>query len=270
MGRQIQEASSHRDFRGNAAIDLEFSFDRLLVVRFEGRLKNRAELEIRVRRIFQLDLDLTEFHTLCADRPTHQKAGRARFGRLLCSGTRFEDAVKIIATTNTTWKQTTQMVRLLVENCGPVSDSGTHAFPTPRNLSSRSESFLREVCRLGYRSRYVLQLARGITEGKIDLDAMTSQASGTDELFAAYRTLPGIGPYGAAHLLAMEGRHDRIAVDIEFRRFVRETYHRGRSVRDSTMLRRYKSWRRWQYLAYWSELWEHSRGSFASDAKSTQ
>ena len=77
----------------------------------------------------------------------------------------------------------------------------------------------------------------------------------TVELFKHYQKLPGIGPYGAAHLLAMDGRHDFIAVDSEFRRFVRETYHGGRRVGDATMLRRYNKWGRWKYLAYWSELW---------------
>src|SRR6185295_6645630 len=75
-----------------------------------------------------------------------------------------------------------------------------------------------------------------------------------DELFRSYLSLPGIGPYGAAHLLAMDGRHDFIAVDTEFRRFVRETYHGGRAVKDATMLRRYAKWGKWKYLAYWSEL----------------
>jgi endonuclease III len=75
-------------------------------------------------------------------------------------------------------------------------------------------------------------------------------------LFRSYRELPGIGPYGAAHLLAMDGRHDFIAVDTEFRRFVRERYHGGRAVSDKTMLRRYAKWGRWKYLAYWSEIWE--------------
>ena len=51
------------------------------------------------------------------------------------------------------------------------------------------------------------------------------------------------------------GRHDFIAVDTEFRRFVRERYHLGRKVSDAAMLRRYAKWGRWKYLAYWSELW---------------
>ena len=53
----------------------------------------------------------------------------------------------------------------------------------------------------------------------------------------------------------MDGRHDFIAVDTEFRRFVRDRYHRGRAVSERTMLRRYAKWGRWKYLAYWSELW---------------
>lgn len=267
-----EEGTLHRTetFDGISAFDLEISFDRSLTVRSAGKLANRAEIEKRIRRIFQLSLDLAEFHALCAESSSHRAAGRARFGRLLCGSTRFEDAVKIIATTNTTWKQTTQMVRLLVEHCGVSSPSGRHAFPTPENLASKTEDFLRRLCRLGYHSRYVLQLATGMAQGTINLDTMTAEASGTEELFAAYRGLPGIGPYGAAHLLAMEGRHDRIAVDTEFRRFVREKYHQGRTVKDTTMLRHYRTWGRWQYLAYWSELWEQSRGSFASDVKSTQ
>jgi hypothetical protein len=54
----------------------------------------------------------------------------------------------------------------------------------------------------------------------------------------------------------MDGRHDFIAVDTEFRRFVRETYHKGRKVSDATLVRRYAKWGRWKYLAYWSELWK--------------
>ena len=50
-------------------------------------------------------------------------------------------------------------------------------------------------------------------------------------------------------------KHPFIAVDTEFRRFVRERYHKGRRVSDRTMLRRYSKWGRWKYLAYWSELW---------------
>ena len=71
--------------------------------------------------------------------------------------------------------------------------------------------------------------------------------------------LDDLGLLGAAHLLAMDGRHDFIAVDTEFRRFVRGRYHDGREVADETLLRRYAKWGRWKYLAYWAELWAEVR-----------
>ena len=86
------------------------------------------------------------------------------------------------------------------------------------------------------------------------------------KLIEELQRLPGIGPYGAAHLLAMDGRHDFIAVDSEFRRYVRETYHRGRrGVSDAVMLRRYNKWGRWKYLAYWSELWSEAGVEFVQE-----
>jgi len=109
---------------------------------------------------------------------------------------------------------------------------------------------------LGYRAKSIHQLAEGIASGAIDLTQISDASQSTEGLFRSYRTLPGVGPYGAAHLLAMDGHHDFIAVDSEFRRFVRETYHRGRKVSDAAMLRRYSKWGRWKYLAYWSELWK--------------
>jgi N-glycosylase/DNA lyase len=119
---------------------------------------------------------------------------------------------------------------------------------------------LQRDCRLGYRAKSIHTLATGIAEGTIDLAAIADPSLPTRELYRSYQKLPGIGPYGAAHLLAMDGRHDFIAVDTEFRRFVRETYHGGRrNVSDATMLRRYAKWGRWQYLAYWAELWGSAR-----------
>ena len=209
-----------------------------------------AALEKRIRRMFQLDLDLTGFFELSRGSAVHAWVEPSGFGRLLCGTTLWEDAVKIIATTNTTWRQTMRMVELLVAVCGREG-----AFPEPEDVLRFGEAELQERCRLGYRARSVHSLARGIASGELDLEAIAGPSQTTAELFASYRKLPGIGPYGAAHLLAMDGRHDFIAVDSEFRRFVRETYHGGRKVSDKAMVRRYAKWGHWKYLAYWSELW---------------
>ena len=214
-----------------------------------------ALLRQRFARMFQLTMDTSEFLTLCRKSDSHGSAARARFGRLLCSSTLFEDAVKVITTTNTTWRQTMRMVDLLTETYGRRSPEGSPAFPTPEAIAATTVDKLREVCRLGYRAITVHALARGVLDASINLEEITNPSQSSEELYERFQELPGIGPYGAAHLLAMEGRHDFIAVDTEFRRFVRERHFRGRKVSDRTMVRRYREWGRWQYLAYWSELW---------------
>lgn len=206
--------------------------------------------------MFQLDVDTAEFVELTRSSPAHSWVELSGFGRLLCGSTLFEDIVKIIATTNTTWGQTVRMMALLVEKCGRPSPAGHRAFPAPEDIARFDADALQRDCRLGYRARSIHAIASGITSGAIDLEALRDPSQSTEGLFSSYRTLPGIGPYGAAHLLAMDGRHDFIAVDSEFRRFVREQYHKGRRVADATMLRRYSKWGRWKYLAYWAELWK--------------
>lgn len=216
--------------------------------------KDSAGLRTKLARMFQLGVAIDGFAQLASRSPRHAWVVPAGFGRLLCGATLFEDVVKIIATTNTTWQQTIRMVGLLTQKCG-LRLGDRAAFPRPSDIVRFSADELQRDCRLGYRAAFIHALASGIVDGTIDLVRIADPAQSTPGLLSAYRTLPGIGPYGAAHLLAMDGRHDFIAVDSEFRKFVRETYHRGRAVSDATMLRRYAKWGRWKYLAYWSELW---------------
>jgi 3-methyladenine DNA glycosylase/8-oxoguanine DNA glycosylase len=253
----------HRpELLGRAAVDLEISFDGS-ALRVAGA-DDSDELRRKLTRMFQLSVDTSEFVALARASSTHGWVEQSGFGRLLCGATLFEDVVKIIATTNTMWRQTVRMVELLVDKCGRRTPSGHAAFPEPRNVIRFTADQLQEDCRLGYRAKSIHALARGIVDGTIDLGAISDAAQPTEELFSSYRELPGIGPYGAAHLLAMDGRHDFIAVDTEFRRFVRERYHGGRNVSERTMLRHYARWGRWKYLAYWSEIWESISATVAA------
>jgi 3-methyladenine DNA glycosylase/8-oxoguanine DNA glycosylase len=248
------EQTLHRpEIIGGKSVDLRISFDGS-ALRIDGAEESN-ELRRKLGRMFQLGVDTGEFVELSRKSATHAWVESSGFGRLLCGATLFEDVVKIITTTNTMWRQTIRMTELIVEKCGRKTKSG-RAFPTPEEVARFSADELQEDCRLGYRAKTIHALASGIVDGSIDMSALSDPSQSTEELFKSYRELPGIGPYGAAHLLAMDGRHDFIAVDTEFRRFVRERYHGGRAVSDRTMLRRYAKWGRWKYLAYWSELWE--------------
>ena len=144
--------------------------------------------ESRIRRMLQLDLDLGPFHEMCARVESHRPVAEMRFGRLLCGTTMFEDVVKIIATTNTTWSQTVRMAGLLVERAGTRAPSGEAAFPSPANIAALSPDILKNDCRLGYRSAYVHKLAEEVAAGAIVLETLASGESSSVEALKAYRT----------------------------------------------------------------------------------
>src|SRR5205085_3448261 len=127
------------------------------------------ELRAKITRMFQLHVDTADFIVVARASPDHAWVERAGFGRLLCSSTLFEDVVKIITTTNTTWRQTVRMNELLVEKCGLRTRSGAHAFPRPEDVARFSEGELQEDCRLGYRAKTIAMLARGMVDGSIDV-----------------------------------------------------------------------------------------------------
>jgi 3-methyladenine DNA glycosylase/8-oxoguanine DNA glycosylase len=208
-----------------------------------------------VRRMLRLDEDLTEFHRLCRRHATHRPAAARRFGRLLRGATLFEDIVKIICTCNTAWRQTTAMVDKLVARYGLpcVNDPTGRAFPTPACLATVSATELRRNCSLGYRSRYVSDIARSIAEGDMDLRTLEGPDVSTDALAKRLRALPGIGEYGAANLCMLLGRYDRLAVDTEMVRFFRD--RTGRTLAPAALRRRYNAFAPYQFLAYWWELW---------------
>lgn len=210
-------------------------------------------LRASLTRVLRLDDDLAPFYARCRDAgDPFSRAEEAGFGRLLRAPTLFEDLVKILATTNTTWSGTKAMVRNLVELAGTRG-----AFPTARQVARIAPSRLREEARWGYRADSLSAIARGVDDGTIELDRWESWRGPTEALADEIQSLPGIGPYATAHALSILGRYDRIGVDTVFRSFVRQRYFpRSRKMpTDDRMLAIYRPWGEWRSLAYWFDLW---------------
>src|SRR6266571_7634854 len=81
-------------------------------VEVEGRKlgqQGARNLTAAVRRILNLDEDLSQFYALVADDPDPSWAA-AGAGRMLRTPTVFEAAIKTITTTNVAWSATVRMV----------------------------------------------------------------------------------------------------------------------------------------------------------------
>jgi N-glycosylase/DNA lyase len=207
------------------------------------------------RHVLRLDEDLAPFYTLAATDPELAWATSGA-GRLIRSTTVFEDVVKTICTTNCAWSATVRMVGALVAGLGEpaieVRQPGPlgRAFPTPLAMASADEAFYTEVVRAGYRGRYLLQLASSVAEGSVELEALADRELPDDEVEQRLLTLPGVGPYAAAHVMMMLGRYSRLVLDS----WTRPKYAQltgGRPVKDSVIRRRFRRYGPWAGLAFW-------------------
>lgn len=210
------------------------------------------ELTTAVRQILNLDEDLSEFYALVADDPELSWVAEGA-GRMLRTPTVFEAAIKTICTTNVAWSATVRMVNALVDHLGESAPSGAQAFPTAEAMASVPETFYRETVRAGYRSAYLHALASGAVDGAFQVEQLGVESDiPDDEVAARLLALPGIGPYGAAHLMMLLGRHSRLILDS----WTRPKYAQvnGRKASDKTLERRFSRYGNYRGLAFWLYL----------------
>jgi len=229
-------------------------------VETEAQLTTAEESEIahRVNWMLALDQAFENFYELVAPEPKLAKATKKAQGRILRSATFFEDTIKTILTTNTTWSGTIRMVNALVTLYGsPLSgDSSRRAFPTPEIIANSDVETLRTAARLGYRAPYVLELAQSVTDGSLDMEAFKTCELHTIELRKQILAIKGVGAYAAANLLMLLGRYDYLPVDSWSLKMVSHEWYEGKPVGPAEVEKAFERWGKWKGLAYW--LWDWS------------
>jgi len=217
----------------------------------------QTEIKDHVTWMLGLKQDFNEFYELIREEPKLVHVIPAGRGRILRSPTLFEDTVKTILTTNTSWSGTKRMVRSLVAEYGdPLPrEPEQRAFPRPERLSQASEEDLRGVG-LGYRAPYVKALADAVNAGRLDLEALRTNDLPTDELRQKLLAIKGIGNYAAANLLMLLEHYDYLPVDSWARKMVSEEWYGGESVGKAEVLQAFEEWGQWKGLAYWFWDWD--------------
>jgi 3-methyladenine DNA glycosylase/8-oxoguanine DNA glycosylase len=221
-----------------------------------GSLSARAgaDLAKTVAHMFRLDEDLSGFYALCAaDAELGWCVDGA--GRMLRAPTVFEDVVKTICTTNTSWSGTKKMTTALVESLGIEAPGGGRTFPTPEAMAGADEPFYRDVVRAGYRGAYLKKLATDVADGTTDLEALHDPELPDEVAVERLLALPGVGPYAAAHvMLTSLGRYSRLVLDSWTRPTYRKLSGAKGALKDSTIERRFRRYGDWAGLAFWLYL----------------
>ncbi|MBS1252598.1 MAG: DNA-3-methyladenine glycosylase [Anaerolineales bacterium] len=217
----------------------------------------RDEIAHKVTWMLGLDQDFSDFYALARDEVKLARVEREAQGRVLRSPTLFEDVVKTILTTNTSWAGTIRMVEAIVSQFGdPLpADPARHAFPTPDQLASADEETLRSTAKLGYRSPYVLELAREVASGALDVESLKVDDIPTTELRKRLLAIKGVGSYAAANLLMILGRYNFIPVDSWAVKMVSHEWYDGERVGPAEVEAAFERWGEWKGLAYWFWDW---------------
>jgi 3-methyladenine DNA glycosylase/8-oxoguanine DNA glycosylase len=205
-----------------------------------------------VRHVLRLDEDLSEFYALAAADPDLSWVADGA-GRMVRSATVFEEVVKTVCTTNTTWSATERMVGALVGELGVAAPTGGHAFPTPEAMAEAPEAWYREVARAGYRGAYLRGLAESVASGELDLEELNADDLPDDEVERRLLALPGVGPYAAAHVMTLIGRYTRLILDSWTRPKYAKLNGSG-AVPDTEIVARFAPYGAYAGLAFWLYL----------------
>jgi len=209
----------------------------------------------RVRRMLQVDVDLSGFYSMCKNYPPLSIVPEIGAGRIMRSPDLFEDAVKAICGTNIVWRQAVSVIHRLCEiGDSPRKDRKMRTFPSAERICEAGLRFLRERVRLGYRAESVAELSRRVAGGQLDLAAVDEGRMDRDSIWEALLSIRGIGKTTACYLMNMLGHSDYLGIDSVTYRFVADRYMNGRRPRNTEIHDIYKHFGRWKGLVYWFEM----------------
>ena len=211
-------------------------------------LPSRGAVRRALDRVFDLRAELSGFHSLCAGDPRFAWIARRGAGRILRAPTLFEDAVKVLATTNCTWGLTKVMVSNLIARYG---NGG--AFPPPVFVAGLSARQI-ESLKFGYRAPYLAAFADRVASGALDLARWEDAARPDEEVEKEIRAERGFGPYAADTLGRLLGRHGKLGLDSWSRKKVSALRFRGRKVSDTRVARLYAPFGVHAGLAFWLDV----------------
>ena len=213
----------------------------------KGVLRPGAVRQV-LSRVLDLKADLSSFHSSCAGDPRFAWIARRGAGRILRAPTLFEDAVKVLATTNCTWGLTKLMVKNLIERF----DRGG-AFPDATFVAGLPARAL-VAAKFGYRAPYLAAFAGRVASGKLDLARWEEPARPDEDVEKEIRAEKGFGPYAADTLGRLLGRHRKLGLDSWSRKKVAALRFRGRAVKDARVARLYAPFDGHAGLAFWLDV----------------
>ena len=200
-----------------------------------------------LREFLQTDVDLAAILKTFPDDEPMRVAVASCHGLRLLRQDPWECLASFILSSTKQIVQIRQIVALLCERFGELimvgtprcgvrtsqRDVPTYTFPSPQRIATLTEAELR-ACKMGFRAPSLLNAARQIAEGKLDLEKIRTQdyATAREELM----TLRGVGGKIAdCVLLFAYGFDSAFPVDVWIKRALQELYFPRRRASDKRL-----------------------------------
>lgn len=215
-----------------------------LRVDLEGDLEPEPTLGL-LRRAFSLDLDLDRFHRhmASADPVIAALAGRFLGARPIQAFSLWESLAWTIIGQQVNVSFAYMMKESLVRLCGRYVGPYP-AFPDPERVAELRYEQLQAEKYSRRKAEYVIDLAREIAEGKVDLDAMAGLPF--EAAVAELVKLRGVGRWTAEILLMDAGAPDALpALDIGVRNAVKRYYGFSHQPSEAEVREIGKAWSPW-------------------------
>lgn len=228
------------------------SRESFLLVDAEGPVfpTDSAEIATAVERILALRWDMAAFYDLLRAEGGYDWVMEARAGRLLRAPTVWEDMVKTLLTTNTTWMQTKAMVNRLM-TLGDESPFG-HAFPRPEQIAALDVETLTAHVKAGYRGVYLHAFAQQAAD--LNIERWISDEIDSETLYKNITALKGFGDYAAASILRLLNHHDRLSIDTVARAAFAQWHNNGETPTDAQLHAHYDRYGAWRGLVLWMDV----------------
>lgn len=183
---------------------------------------------------FDLDRDYSKIKKELSKDPILDEAIRFGYGMRLLNQDPYETIISFIISANNQIPRIKSAVELISTDLGEFilnyNGKDYYSFPQPDKLASKSEEYIREKYRVGFRADRIREVSRRIAQGEFDHQCIFDfdHKSGKELL----TTLPGIGPkVSDCILLFAYDKSEAFPVDVWVKRVMEYFYFKRNATK---------------------------------------
>lgn len=213
---QKEEDSSYTTIDGNMYCNVSLVGDFVY-------LKNctKEDYYKKWENYFDLKTDYTKIKDTLSFNETLKSAMEYGSGIRILNQDKFSTIISFIISANNQIPRIMKSVNIICENygdlIGELNGKKIYSFPTPEKLSKVPVEEMREVCRVGFRDKRIIDVARMVATNEFDIDRINALEN--EKLRNELIKLPGVGPKVADCIMLFSyQRHNTFPVDVWIKR----------------------------------------------------